>query len=79
MVLNAGIKGDQSQITIYIPTFNRADTLGRAIRSALAQQLFEPTIQILVLDEPTSSLDLNNEKIIKSKIALFKHYNKKTI
>ena len=50
-VLNAGFKGDQAQITIYIPTFNRAETLGRAIRSALAQKLFEPTIQILVLDD----------------------------
>ena len=51
IILNAASKGDQSQITIYIPTFNRAETLGRAIRSALAQQLFEPTIKILVLDD----------------------------
>ena len=38
-------------LTIFIPTFNRAEVLGRAIRSALAQRRYEPTIEILVLDD----------------------------
>jgi glycosyltransferase involved in cell wall biosynthesis len=51
-----------SSITVYIPTFNRADTLGRAIRSALAQKRFEPDVKILVLDDGSTD---STESVLK--------------
>ncbi|MCC5940052.1 MAG: glycosyltransferase family 2 protein [Balneolaceae bacterium] len=52
---------DQINISVIIPTYNRADVLGRAIRSALNQTL--PPVEIIVIDDGStdSTAELFND------------------